>query len=313
MNFVFLVSLSQYLELLAHPLAQKLLHAAAIPIAAPSANRYGHVSPTTAKHVIADLGDKDVRILNGESDMIDDNINCEYGVESTVLKIDGANRRLILLRQGAVSRARLEKTISNLLESRKNDTWTIQTLIKRVKMDYKSNDDSHITDEIVPASNKVRGSSNIIEEEEDRGQEAPGQAITHYAPDVSCYLLRSLEYKGGVSSCRKEATINRNLLEISVSELKNSCVLIDFGKRMSRLEGKTLAYRDLSVDKNISNAARNLFACLRWAEEVEGAKRIFIPMMQLERTQRTDDIDETVADRLYRAASGVKIDLVLAD
>ena len=52
----------------AHPIAQALLRAADLPIAAPSANRSGHVSPTTAAHVAADLGDRVPMILDGGAD-----------------------------------------------------------------------------------------------------------------------------------------------------------------------------------------------------------------------------------------------------
>jgi tRNA threonylcarbamoyl adenosine modification protein (Sua5/YciO/YrdC/YwlC family) len=49
-----------------HPLAQALLRAAGVPVAAPSANRFGHVSPTRASHVIADLGAHAIGVLMGE-------------------------------------------------------------------------------------------------------------------------------------------------------------------------------------------------------------------------------------------------------
>ncbi|CAN0333530.1 unnamed protein product, partial [Discosporangium mesarthrocarpum] len=49
-----------------HPLAQQLLEVSGVPIAAPSANRFGHVSPTTAQHVLSDLGTADIGVLDGE-------------------------------------------------------------------------------------------------------------------------------------------------------------------------------------------------------------------------------------------------------
>jgi len=50
------------------------------PIAAPSANMFCHVSPTTSLHVFNDLYDKNISIIDGETS--------EFGIESTVLKID---------------------------------------------------------------------------------------------------------------------------------------------------------------------------------------------------------------------------------
>lgn len=77
----------------AHPVAQALMMAARTPIAAPSANRSGHVSPTTAAHVEADLG----TVL----DMILDGGPSEVGLESTILDLTIDPPRL--LRPGAVT------------------------------------------------------------------------------------------------------------------------------------------------------------------------------------------------------------------
>src|SRR5205807_1892217 len=59
----------------AHPVAQALLRAVGKPIAAPSANRSGRTSPTTAPHVAAELGDRIAVILDGGA--------CPVGIEST--------------------------------------------------------------------------------------------------------------------------------------------------------------------------------------------------------------------------------------
>lgn len=76
-----------------HPIALALIRAAELPIAAPSANRFMHVSPTTAQHVLADL--------NGQVPLILDGGPCEVGVESTVL--DLCSTRPTILRPGGVS------------------------------------------------------------------------------------------------------------------------------------------------------------------------------------------------------------------
>jgi L-threonylcarbamoyladenylate synthase len=82
-----------------HPVAQALLKEAGLPLAAPSANRFGRISPTQASHVFEELGDRISWILDGGS--------CEIGVESTVLSVapDGA---LSLLRPGKISRQEIE-------------------------------------------------------------------------------------------------------------------------------------------------------------------------------------------------------------
>jgi L-threonylcarbamoyladenylate synthase len=75
-----------------HPVARALLAATGRPLAAPSANRSGHVSPTQASHVDADLGDQVAVVLDGGA--------TAHGLESTIIDARGA--RPILLRPGAV-------------------------------------------------------------------------------------------------------------------------------------------------------------------------------------------------------------------
>jgi len=77
----------------AHPVANALLRAAVVPVAAPSANRSGHVSATRAAHVLADFGSDIATILDGGS--------AEVGLESTVVDATGA--KPALLRLGAVT------------------------------------------------------------------------------------------------------------------------------------------------------------------------------------------------------------------
>jgi L-threonylcarbamoyladenylate synthase len=77
-----------------HPVAQALLKECGLPIAAPSANKFGHVSPTKAEHVYNDFhSDSDVFILDGGS--------CSFGIESTVVKL--TESELTIIRKGGVS------------------------------------------------------------------------------------------------------------------------------------------------------------------------------------------------------------------
>ncbi|MBM3644608.1 MAG: threonylcarbamoyl-AMP synthase [Alphaproteobacteria bacterium] len=85
----------------AHPVARALLDAVSRPIAAPSANRSGAVSPTTAQHVADSLGDRVDLILEGGA--------CAVGLESTVLDLRGP--RPALLRPGGATREAIEAAI----------------------------------------------------------------------------------------------------------------------------------------------------------------------------------------------------------
>lgn len=92
--------------------AQALLRAFAGPIAAPSANRSGEVSPTCAEHVATSLGD--------DVDMILDGGPCTLGVESTILDLSG--EKAIVLRLGGVTEDALAETLGPLAYGQSDDS-----------------------------------------------------------------------------------------------------------------------------------------------------------------------------------------------
>ncbi|MBI2725773.1 MAG: threonylcarbamoyl-AMP synthase [Polaromonas sp.] len=81
-----------------HPVAMAFLKACNTGVAGPSANRFGRVSPTTAKHVIEELGEE-LLVLDGGP--------CDVGIESSI--VDCTRGRPVLLRPGVLTRAQLEK------------------------------------------------------------------------------------------------------------------------------------------------------------------------------------------------------------
>lgn len=89
----------------AHPVALRLIREAGIPVAAPSANRFGRLSPTLAVHVARQLGDRIELILDGGK--------CPVGVESTVL---GLADNPTLLRPGGIPLEEIEKVIGKVEE-----------------------------------------------------------------------------------------------------------------------------------------------------------------------------------------------------
>ena len=88
-----------------HPAANALIKAFGRPVVAPSANRSGHVSPTRAEHVAADLADRIDLILDGGP--------CDVGIESTILAVEGET--VTLLRAGAVPANQLEEFLGHPL------------------------------------------------------------------------------------------------------------------------------------------------------------------------------------------------------
>lgn len=86
-----------------HPLALRLIAAAGCPVAAPSANRSGRPSPTTARHVLEDL--------DGRIDGVLDGGPAGVGLESTVVRVAEAGRRLEVLRPGGVTVGELRAAV----------------------------------------------------------------------------------------------------------------------------------------------------------------------------------------------------------
>jgi L-threonylcarbamoyladenylate synthase len=85
----------------ANPIAEALIREAGVPIAAPSANRFTELSPTTAQHVRDGLGDCVAMVLDGGRTTV--------GIESTVLSLAGSSA--VLLRPGMVTRQEIEAVI----------------------------------------------------------------------------------------------------------------------------------------------------------------------------------------------------------
>lgn len=87
-----------------HPVAQQLIAAAGVPIAAPSANLFGRISPTTALHVAEQLGDCIDYILDGGP--------CRVGIESTVVSL--LDEQPCVLRLGGISLEQLERVVGSI-------------------------------------------------------------------------------------------------------------------------------------------------------------------------------------------------------
>jgi L-threonylcarbamoyladenylate synthase len=97
--------------------ARALIQAAGVPLAAPSANRSGRVSPTRAHHVKEELGKDIPLILDGGA--------CEVGIESTVVDISG--KVPILLRPGSVTREQIEAILGQKLMTQGEQTGALKS------------------------------------------------------------------------------------------------------------------------------------------------------------------------------------------
>lgn len=87
-----------------HPLALELIKQVGVPLAAPSANKFGKTSPTTADHVRQEFKAEDVFVLDGGP--------CQVGIESTVLLIKNTNQ-ISILRQGFITASDIEAALKS--------------------------------------------------------------------------------------------------------------------------------------------------------------------------------------------------------
>ena len=263
----------------AHPIARRLLEAAGVPVAAPSANRFGHVSPTSSSHVLEDLGHAPITVVaEGEKDDIEkNNISvCEVGIESTVAKIDETKREIVIFRRGGVPEAAIRNALIEL-------SYEVRVLTKTAAMDT------------------------------DEGQQAPGQMITHYAPDVPASIAHLVPRSGSlVSSSKEEEEEDRPKKRASLSQDKDEdkkeygkTVVVDCGGVLSCLRPHALAYRDISVSGNMSESANAIFGALRWSEAVPNAERVLLADVSSMKGEHRD----AVKDRMFRAASATTVNV----
>lgn len=200
-----------------HALTLELLKKVNIPLAAPSANPFGYVSPTEPMHVQKQLGDKIAYILNGGK--------CKVGLESTIVGVE--DDRICVYRLGGLPIEELEKTIG------------------AVEL-------------------RINNSSD---------PKAPGQLKNHYAP--------------------KKPLVIGSITALIKKHADKKVAVICFGKQHLNAE-KNLTF-NLSPERNIKEAALNLFSMLRLADESD-AEIVVCEMLPEE------GLGMAINDRLKRAS-----------
>ena len=144
----------------AHPVFRAVIERFEKPLAAPSANRFGRISPTTAAHVRSELDGRIPLIVDGGA--------TEHGIESTIVKVDG--RELRMLRAGPVTPEDLGGVWYGMCES--ENSWPTEAEVaafyERLGVSFAA---------------MLRGEKNVR-------VEAPGQLASHYAPRTRLLLLQ---------------------------------------------------------------------------------------------------------------------------
>lgn len=133
-----------------HPTALELIKKSSGAVAAPSANPFGYLSPTTAEHVDELLGDKIEMVLDGGT--------CRVGVESTVLDLTGD--RPIVLRPGGIALEKLREDIPDV--DIFNRTTTSPTAPGQLKMHYSPVKPLHIVDSVSMVKDRERAGALVF-------------------------------------------------------------------------------------------------------------------------------------------------------
>ncbi|KAL3808408.1 hypothetical protein ACHAXA_009849 [Cyclostephanos tholiformis] len=318
-----------------HPVARELIRRAGVPIAAPSANKFGHVSPTSSHHVMDDLGMEDVWIVdpglgtvdeNGEGEHDDDDDDddilvggegeisssassvCQVGVESTVVKVE-------MYTPSSPSGKGGEGEVVGSITVLRHGAISVRSIRASIE-------DAGLSSYFLVAES-VRFTS------EDTNNVAPGQMVRHYSPNVPCFMVGSSRQskmarpdeeeedsiKGGDSGAGDE---KHPLLDEEERSVLSRSVIIDYGRRLARYREHALVYRDLSPDGDPATAASSVFETLRWSETIDGAVRVFVPELILGREGHDGADGDTsrgeigalalaVKDKLTRAASAVVV------
>jgi len=148
-------------------IAQELIKKSGLPIAAPSANKFGHVSPTKPTHVISDFTDNEVLIIDGGA--------CSFGIESTVVKLfqEAPGKYIIFIfRKGGVSEESLNETIKT------------SELTKKISIRVE------VKQQIAP-----NVSIKEAELEDEKPKEAPGMMLKHYSPRIDTFIIKNKPHK----------------------------------------------------------------------------------------------------------------------
>jgi L-threonylcarbamoyladenylate synthase len=248
----------------AHPVARALLEAAAIPIAAPSANLFSRPSPTRADHVLHDL--------EGRIDMVIDGGPTPVGVESTVLDLTADPPTV--LRPGAVT----IETLRELLPNVRHRAERAGVQQSGVGPELSSSFEASADRRSVGGGGQVGTGIPMM---------SPGLLSKHYSPQTPLTLYegpRAIERLAGVIA---EALVRGQEVGVLVPR-----------EHVARFQGAGVKVADLGPSDDVTTMASRLYAALR---ELDGAGLDAIFALGIEGEA---GLAAALRDRLRRAAAG---------
>jgi len=296
-------------------IAKKLIEYSGVPIAAPSANKFCHVSPVNPHHVFEDFKEFPVYILDGGVS--------NFCMESTVIKIiindsnseiNGGNffenqvNKIQILRMGAICKVQLEDFLEEIyLEDRNifdinEESNGINLKMNKFKVEILKKEKAipteiEIKKEQEEIKKELENGSNIEEilnEDFKINQEAPGQFIRHYSPNIDTYILEFEERENNFD------------LKLNESELKD-CVVLDYLEIIKNrfADKKFLKVFDLSSTGDHVEVMHNLYNYLRLAEKERNPKYLLI--CNIDKYMGENPNKLTLVDRISKASSNRKI------
>ncbi|KAK1442356.1 sua5 like protein [Babesia gibsoni] len=304
-----------------HPVAQKLLRHVGIPLAAPSANKFGHISPTSADHVVSEFPDVPILVLNAGE--------CHFGVESTVVKVEpsegSVNSNEFLSDLGASYKdmekvvnamelemipriSRSDESIEQLCREVGVSSGFLRAFLSHIVVSKDLPHKLHILRRGFVTEGDLRSlfdlsvfpCTEVTCVDMFSGVKdvsvSPGTMLTHYAPSVPTYLLGDCQNQSG-----SVIPMDRLIMVDAIGSFKDYSTCF-------------LSYNCLDRDDQV--VAHKLYATLRDAEKIaldynrdnqgkssaedmlNGSAIIVFNHQQL-----PTDLNATVRDRLMRACS----------
>lgn len=253
-------------------IANKLIEYSGVPIAAPSANKFSHISPVNPFHVFEDFKEFPVKILNGGTS--------KFCMESTVMKICYEEQKLLIFRLGAVSPDDLKKVLDT---DDKFKNYKIECLAKKIK----------ISNEELKKIKEEKAQDNNLTV----NQDAPGQFLKHYSPKLETYL-----YSGDdIKEYLEEIKLNDKIVFIDYKEIMKS-------KFIGKKGIKENNFLELSKEGDATKVMQNFYNYLHLAEKMEGMQYIII--IDLEKYMNDNSHKLTLLDRMWKAASFKKAKII---
>ena len=253
-------------------IANKLIEYSGVPIAAPSANKFSHISPVNPFHVFEDFKEFPVKILNGGTS--------KFCMESTVMKICYQEKKLLIFRLGAVSPDDLKKVLDT---DDRFKNYKIECLAKKIK----------ISNEELKKIKEEKAQDNSLTV----NQDAPGQFLKHYSPKLETYL-----YSGDdIKEYLEEIKLNDKIVFIDYKEIMKN-------KFMGKKGIKENNFLELSKEGDATKVMQNFYNYLHLAEKMEGMQYIII--IDLEKYMNDNSHKLTLLDRMWKAASFKKAKII---